>query len=102
MPGVTHLPAASITVAPSGTARSAPPMASILPFASRTEPPPIRPPSPSSLIAPRITDTPNGHSSYVAVTGSDGKATTPLREGAADEVVTVGGAFWAAPADGAD
>src|SRR3546814_7393640 len=47
---------------------------------------------------PRITVTPDGHGVYVEGNGSDGTATTALREGAADEVVTGGGAFWAAQA----
>ena len=46
--------APSITVAPSGAPRSAPPTAWTLPSASRTEPLSIRPPSPSRIVAPRI------------------------------------------------
>jgi hypothetical protein len=38
MPGVTHLPAASITVAPAGIAVSAPPIACMTPSASTTVP----------------------------------------------------------------
>ena len=59
-PGVTKRPAASIRVAPSGTAVSGPPIATIRPSARTTVPFSIRPPSPSKMVAPVIAVTTPG------------------------------------------
>jgi hypothetical protein len=60
IPGVTHLPAASIRVAPAGMAVSGPPTAWTSPSASTTTPLSIRPPSPSKTVAPVIAVTAPG------------------------------------------
>ncbi len=57
-PGVTNLPAASMTVAPSGAAMSAPPSAEIFPSLMTSVPFSTFSPAPVRIVAPRMTVTP--------------------------------------------
>ena len=60
IPGVTHLPAASIRVAPSGIGRIGAADRRTMPSANTTVPLSIRPPSPSKMVAPVIAVTAPG------------------------------------------